>query len=169
MNLEKFNNLGKQQAREELIKCCTSLSWVEAVEKRRPFSNLRELKDFAQEVWFSLSKTDWLEAFEGHPMIGDVESLKAKFSNTKKMASSEQGLVVEADEEVIKELSTLNKEYFEKYGFIFIVFATGKSAVEMLNILKSRIVNSKEDEIKNASIEQNKITILRLEKVLCTQ
>ena len=81
------------------------------------------------------------------------------------MASGEQSGAASADEQTLTELSALNKSYLEKFGFIFIVFATGKSAAEMLALLKARIGNQRDQEIQNAAAEQLKITLLRIDKL----
>ena len=109
---------------------------------------------------------DWLLAFDAHPKIGDVDSLREKYAATKAMAGSEQGAVADADEETLHALARLNHEYEERFGFIFIVFATGKSASDMLALLRSRINNSREAELQNAAAEQLKITLLRLERAI---
>jgi 2-oxo-4-hydroxy-4-carboxy-5-ureidoimidazoline decarboxylase len=99
-------------------------------------------------------------------MIGDVNSLREKFKSTKTMASNEQSGAQLASEETLQQLHKLNHAYLNKHGFIFIIFATGKSAEEMLAALKSRIDNDTETEIENAAAEQIKITLLRINKNL---
>ena len=101
------------------------------------------------------------EAFQGHPQIGDLAALLNKYAST---ASTEQGQVVEADEAVLIALGERNREYLDKFGFIFIVCATGKSAAEMLGLLEARIGNDRETELANGAIEQGKIMRLRLNK-----
>ena len=112
------------------------------------------------------SEKDWKEAFSHHPKIGDLESLKKKFSSTAGWASDEQSGVNTASQQIIEALADGNKKYEEKFGYIFIVCAAGKSAEEMLAIFKSRLQNSPEVEIEIAADEQNKITKLRIEKLL---
>ncbi len=107
-----------------------------------------------------------MQAFEGHPKIGDVNSLREKYADTRAMASGEQGGVAGASERVVQELSEGNRQYEEQNGFIFIVCATGKSAGEMLSLLQSRLPNPRGEEIKNACLEQEKITALRIQKML---
>lgn len=131
----------------------------------RPFSNFEEMIKVSNQHFSNLEESDWLEAFDGHPKIGDVNSLKEKYKSTKKLASGEQSGMSEADEKVIYEMADLNQSYQEKNGFIFIVCATGKSASEMLEIIKSRIDNDRGTELKIASEEQMKITKIRLEKL----
>jgi OHCU decarboxylase len=119
----------------------------------------------AADAALPLTEADWLEAFAAHPLIGDVDSLRAKYAATKTLAAGEQSGVASAGEATLAALAEVNRAYRDKFGFIFIVFATGKSAAEMLAILKSRIDNSREQEIRNAAVEQMKITRLRLQKL----
>ena len=130
------------------------------------FNSLEELLKRSEEIWYSLDKTDWLEAFKHHPKIGDINSLKEKYSGSKDIAKNEQSGVKEASMVTLTELSKFNDDYEKKFGYIFIVCATGKSAEEMLSLIKARIKNDPADEIKIAMEEQNKITKLRLEKLL---
>jgi 2-oxo-4-hydroxy-4-carboxy-5-ureidoimidazoline decarboxylase len=120
----------------------------------------------AKGTWAQCQETDWLEAFEAHPMIGDVNSLRKKFANTKHLASKEQAGASNATDEELHALSKLNHEYKAKFGFIFIICATGLSAKVMLDALQNRINNSREHELNIAAQEQLKITLLRLHKAL---
>jgi len=95
-----------------------------------------------------------------------MQSLRAKYANTQKLASGEQSGVAGASEQVLTDLARLNQEYERKHGFIFIVFATGKTAAEMLALLEVRMGNPRPLELKNAAAEQAKITRLRMEKLL---
>jgi 2-oxo-4-hydroxy-4-carboxy-5-ureidoimidazoline decarboxylase len=131
----------------------------------RPYARDQALVAKAAEAWEKLGRNDWLEAFGAHPKIGDIESLKAKYRATKDLAAGEQSGVAVASQQVLEELAAKNKEYEEKFGYIFIVCATGKTADEMLQILKERIVNSPDEELRNAIEQQKKITRLRLEKL----
>jgi len=131
-----------------------------------PADDLVELLEDAEEQWFKCSEEDWKRAFAQHPKIGDIDSLKKKFASTAAWASGEQSGVNAASQNTIEALAEANKKYEDKFGYIFIVCATGKSAEEMLEILLSRLPNDPEEEIEIAADEQNKITKLRLEKLL---
>ena len=131
-----------------------------------PADDLVELLEDAEEQWFKCNEQDWKEAFAQHPKIGDIDSLNQKFSSTTQWASGEQSGVGNASPEAIKALAEGNKRYEEKFGYIFIVCATGKTADEMLAMLQTRLQNNPEVEIEIAADEQNKITKLRLEKLL---
>jgi len=152
-------------AKTDLIKCCGSTAWAEKLSKQSPFSSLEELKSASDRIWFSLSEDDWKEAFSHHPKIGDVENLEKKFASTSVWAEGEQSGVKVADEKILHELKEKNDEYEKKFGYIFIVCATGKSASEMLSMLNTRLINNPAFEIRVAAEEQNKITHLRLEKL----
>jgi OHCU decarboxylase len=157
--------LDESAARAALTNCCAAGRWVEQMLVGRHFANDASIYNASEEAFSALAEADWLEAFAAHPHIGDVESLRKKYAATKQLAAGEQAGVANADEALLAELAARNREYHAKFGFIFIVFATGKSAAEMLAILKSRIGNSRDEEIKNAAGEQRKITQLRLEKL----
>lgn len=160
-----LNQLDDAAARTALNNCCAAPAWVEGMLDRRPFADDAAVNDAAAAVAAGLSEVDWLEAFSSHPMIGDVESLRQKYAATKAIAAGEQSGATGASDATLAELAKLNREYYDKLGFIFIVFATGKSADEMLAILKSRIGNTRDEEVCNAAGEQLKITKLRLAKL----
>ncbi|MEW6995755.1 2-oxo-4-hydroxy-4-carboxy-5-ureidoimidazoline decarboxylase [Colwelliaceae bacterium MEBiC 14330] len=166
MKLEALNQLSPEQAMATLMQCCTSSTWIEKVLLARPFADVNALKKAADNAWVGLNEQDYLEAFEGHPKIGDINSLRAKYANTKALAGDEQGLVKEADDEVLAMLSQGNSDYEAKFGFIFIVCATGKSAKEMSALLQARLPNNKAQELINAAEEQRKIFQLRIDKLL---
>ncbi|MCX6275597.1 MAG: 2-oxo-4-hydroxy-4-carboxy-5-ureidoimidazoline decarboxylase [Bacteroidetes bacterium] len=151
--------------KEELSKCCGSAAWANQLFGLFPFNTISDLKKASDRIWFSLSEIDWKEAFSHHPKIGDVGNLKEKFAGTATLAEGEQSGVKAANEQVLKALQKGNEDYEKKFGYIFIVCATGKSAAEMLALLKSRMINNPAFEIRVAAKEQNKITHLRLEKL----
>ncbi len=166
MNINDLNNQTVEQAQHTFMQCCTSSTWVERMVAARPFASEQALKDTANKLWQGLAETDFLEAFEGHPKIGDVNSLRAKYANTKELAGNEQGLVKQANDNVLEVLAQGNSDYEEKFGFIFIVCATGKSAKQMSDLLQGRLPNSKAQEFVNAAEEQRKIFQLRIDKAL---
>lgn len=171
MTLEELNTLTQPELKEELLKCCGSSSWVKMMMAYFPADNMESMLEEAEEIWYECSEDDWKEAFAHHPKIGDVESLTKKFASTAHpigigWASGEQSGVDAASKETIEALAEGNRLYEEKFAYIFIVCATGKSAAEMLELLQVRLQNKPEAEIKIAAAEQNKITKLRLEKLL---
>jgi len=168
MNLDLLNQLSEEEAKAELLRCCGSKRWAAQMLERRPFSGTPDLLAAAEDIWNALSAYDWIEAFSRHPKIGDLESLRAKFATTQKWAEGEQAGVKSAPEEVLKALAEGNERYEKKFGFIFIVNATGKGAEEMLRLLKERLSNDLATELKIAAAEQNKIIRIRLQKLLQT-
>jgi 2-oxo-4-hydroxy-4-carboxy-5-ureidoimidazoline decarboxylase len=166
MNLQELNCLPIDRAKHLFMQCCTSEKWIEKMVASRPFTDTNGLRETADSIWNHLNEKDYLEAFDGHPKIGDIGSLKAKYANTKELASGEQSGASNTTDEIIVELAKSNRAYEEKYGFIFVVCATGKSAREMLSLLKDRLKNDRQQELEIASEEQRKIFHLRLEKLL---
>lgn len=165
MNLKEFNDLNIETVKEKLFMCCGSAKWVEKVISEKPFASIEQLLAISEQAWIECDEGDALEAFSHHPKIGNLEELEKKFSNTSHFAGNEQKSVQTATQEVLTKLAQMNEEYWQRFGFIFIIFATGKSADEMLNSLQARINNEKEAEIQIAKAEQGKITQLRLNKL----
>jgi 2-oxo-4-hydroxy-4-carboxy-5-ureidoimidazoline decarboxylase len=159
MTLADLNRLEASQIASRLLECCGSTCWVEQILSGRPFENQSNLESAASRVWWALQHADWLEAFSKHPEIGE----KSKVSQ---WSAQEQSGMDSAAAEVATKLSDLNRGYYEKFGFIFIVCATGKTAREMLALLQARLPNSATEELRIAAAEQDKITILRLRKLL---
>jgi 2-oxo-4-hydroxy-4-carboxy-5-ureidoimidazoline decarboxylase len=166
MTIEQFNQLPESTVKEELIKCCGSINWITKVSIKRPYKNAQELYDYADEAWSTCTAQDGFEAFSHHPKIGDLKNLEKKFASTSQWAGNEQKSVESASMQVLEKLAKQNDAYEERFGFIFIVCATGKSAQEMLDLLEARINNDRDTEIKIAMGEQGKITQLRLKKLL---
>jgi 2-oxo-4-hydroxy-4-carboxy-5-ureidoimidazoline decarboxylase len=166
--VHKLNQLSDHEARAALHRCNGSSNWTEQMMSARPFKNSEALFSLSDQIWFSLSKSDWMEGFNHHPRIGDFDKLKQKFSITSNWSAGEQAGVTGASGQVLLDLKQGNEEYERKFGYIFIVCASGKSAGEMLAILRGRFDNSPEEELKIALREHAKITRLRLEK-LCQE
>lgn len=165
VQIEEFNNLPRYQALATLMQCCSASRWAEEIVGLRPFASLSALQESSQTVWAEMREQDLLEAFDGHPKIGDPDSLKTKYSTTKEIASSEQSGIKHASDQVIEELASYNQAYLDKFGFIFIVCATGKNADEMLTSIKQRLSNLRERELALAAKEQQKITTIRIDKL----
>ncbi|WP_133273954.1 2-oxo-4-hydroxy-4-carboxy-5-ureidoimidazoline decarboxylase [Hymenobacter radiodurans] len=168
MTLPELNALPKPTLSEALRKCCGSTAWVEAMTHIFPVPDKGTLLRKADSIWYGLSEPDWREAFTHHPKIGDINSLKEKFASTSAWAAGEQAAVQHSSQAVLEALAEGNTRYEEKFGYIFIVCATGKSAEEMLALLQARLPNEPDEEIKIAMGEQAKITHIRLEKLLAT-
>lgn len=132
----------------------------------RPFQTSDELLSKADSVWWSLGEEDWLEAFRAHPKIGEKKAVAPQSTQAQNWSADEQSGTAGAAVATVKELADGNLEYERRFGFIYIVCATGKSSEEMLTILKERLENDSQTELRNAAEEQRKITRLRLEKLL---
>lgn len=162
----RLNALDAERAFRELQKCCGSRRWARAMAEARPFRDERQLFRSAEEIWRELGPSDWLEAFSHHPRIGDKEALRAKFAATAHWAASEQAGAATASERVLDELAEGNRAYEARFGHIFIVCASAKSAEELLGLLRARMDNDPVKELNVAAEEQRKITELRLKKLL---
>lgn len=160
--LDSLNAMTAPQATQWLLTCCAAERWAATVAAQRPFDNGEALLGCAREVWATMADSDRLEAFAAHPLIGDVELLRARFGDGEDRANQEQGQVLDAQEQVLQALAAGNAAYHARHGFIFIVFASGKSAAEMLDLLQQRLPNSTAAEMQTAAAEQMKITELRI-------
>lgn len=167
--LERLNGLEADAASTLFLSCNGARAWAETMSALRPFGSLRELFAAAESVWWKLGTTAWLDAFAAHPRIGSKQKGKAQSAKSAAWSKGEQKKVDAADKAVRAQLARLNDAYFSKFGFIFIVCATGKSAPEMLALLEERLPRSKKAELETAAVEQMKITRLRLEKWLAAE
>jgi 2-oxo-4-hydroxy-4-carboxy-5-ureidoimidazoline decarboxylase len=155
------------EAAEELRICCGAGRWVERMLARRPFGSLDAARAAAREEWFALSTDDWKQAFAHHPRIGDVSALQARFGEAAAASSlREQAGMAGADEDVLQRLLESNREYESRFGYLFIVCATGKTAEQMLQMLRERLTNVRGEEILIAAREHAKICDLRLAAVV---
>ncbi|MEE4299344.1 MAG: 2-oxo-4-hydroxy-4-carboxy-5-ureidoimidazoline decarboxylase [Pseudomonadales bacterium] len=167
MTLEAFNGLEVDEAVARLRTCCESERWARAVADARPYGSPDALLADARVRWREADEAELLAAFAAHPRIGDVARLRARFSRGgDDPANREQGQVLTADDAVLQRLKTLNDVYFERFGFIFIVRAAGRSAAEMLALLEAGLVEDRASEIARAAREQEEIMVLRLTRLL---
>lgn len=165
-DVARLNALTQEEAVAALLKCCGSEKWAERVAAARPFEDMRELLLTADHVWWSLDSPDWLEAFGAHPKIGEKQAAAPSTSGS--WAAEEQRGASSASGETLGELARANHDYERRFGYIFIVCATGKSADEMLALLHERLHHEPDTELRIAAEEQRRITHLRLEKLLST-
>ncbi len=166
--LERWNSLNPGEAINEFLKCCGSKNWARRMAAGRPFTNLGELLESAVQNWWALEQQDWLEAFHSHPRIGEQKAAAPTSAEAVKWSEEEQAGTRDSAQETKQRLSALNDEYHQKFGFIFIVCASGKTSEEMLGILRNRLGNDPETELRIAAAEQAKITELRLKKLIET-
>ncbi len=161
-----LNSLPDAEARAELLKCCGSSRWAEGVAARRPFRSVEELEEEADRVWRELSAGDWLEAFRAHPRIGERKAAAGASAESRVWSEREQAGASGAGEQTRAALAKGNRAYEGRFGFIFIVCATGRTAEEMLGLLRARLAHDRETELRVAAEEQRRITRLRLRKLL---
>ena len=166
VGVDRLDSLPVPEARAALLRCCGSSRWAEQMAAYRPFDSEATLLSLAEMAWDGLDPADHLEAFAAHPRIGDLAALRAKFASTAAWAEGEQAGTAAADEATLQALAAGNAAYEAKFGHIFIVCATGKSAAEMLALLHARLPNDPDTEATVAMFEQAQIMRLRLEKLV---
>jgi OHCU decarboxylase len=162
MLLDDWNVAPADEAGTALLSCCGSPEWVRMLLERRPYASLTSLIVDAEAVWFALPESEWLAAFACHPRIGER---KAETESTVQFAawsgreqSSAQATLAAVD----KALAEGNKAYEEKFGFLYIVFASGRTAPELLAILEERLGHDRPAELTEAARQQWEITKLRM-------
>jgi OHCU decarboxylase len=168
LSISELDELPESEAADLLRSCCGSSHWVDMMVARRPYRSPDSLFLSADEVWNSCSRSDWLEAFDHHPRIGG-ERTEAQSERAAGWSRAEQAGVQAASAALQSELAETNRTYEEKFGYIYIVCATGKSAEEMLSIARRRLENDPLTELRTAAEEQRKITRIRLEKLIGAQ
>ena len=165
-NLMHLNTMDISCAKDWFMQTCTASAWCELMTLSRPYASLDQVIETGSEHWQKMRTSDFIEAFEGHPMIGDIDALREKYAATKAIAGNEQAGTASASDDILQTLQQANKAYLKKHGFIFIICASGLSANTMLNVLQIRLQNTSDEEMKIAAQEQLKITLLRIKKAL---
>ena len=166
LELASLNSLSPSQAEAEFLKCCGSKNWARRLTSARPFASLNELIAEAERAWWSLDSEDWLEAFHSHPKIGEKKAAAPTAVKAQQWSEDEQSGLRDSTQQTLDALAQSNQTYEEKFGFIFIVCASGKSSEEMLILLRDRLRNNATEELRIAAGEQAKITELRLRKLI---
>ena len=166
MTIDQLNKMPADEAEAQFLKCCGSLRWASTMVAARPFAGAQAMFDEADAGFNSLSDEDWLEAFRAHPKIGEKKAATAQSDTAQKWSAQEQSQTANAATAVMDALAEGNRDYEQRFGFIFIVCASGKSADEMLAMLNQRLANDAGVELQVAAGEQRKITQLRLQKLL---
>jgi 2-oxo-4-hydroxy-4-carboxy-5-ureidoimidazoline decarboxylase len=162
--LARWNELTQEKAEREILACCGSNAWAAAMASKRPIRDEVALLEASDEIWRELGEADWLEAFRSHPRIGETRAEKTAAAQSSGWSEQEQRKSAAADEAVKTALKWGNLEYEKKFGRIFIVCATGKSASEILEILRWRLHNDEATELQQAAEEQRKIMHIRMKK-----
>jgi OHCU decarboxylase len=164
--LTRWNNLPSDDAAREVLDCCGSSAWARQLAERRPFPDESSLIAASDQIWNGLQPADWEEAFSKHPRIGERKALKAASTQSAVWSSEEQQSAAGASEEIQSAVVEANRAYEERFGRIFIICATGRSANGMLEILRSRMHNDEATELRVSTEEQREITNIRLRKWL---
>jgi OHCU decarboxylase len=164
--LARLNALPADDAERELLTCCGARAWARRMAGSRPFADADELLERADTIWWNLDESDWREAFRSHPKIGGTKAEAGQTDREQAWSAGEQAGMRAAADAVRDALAEGNAAYEARFGYIYIVCATGKTADEMLALLQSRLRNDPDTEIRTAAEEQRKITRLRLEKLL---
>jgi len=163
MTLEEFNALPPTKAEAMLLDCCGCARWAAGVSAQRPFEDRKALSEAAESHWQNLARGDWFEAFSRHPQIGEKAATGSE--SHRRWSESEQTGARVATEDVKTRLARGNRSYYDKFGHIFIVCASGKSAEEMLALLEQRLQNDPAQELAIAAEQQRQISRLRLQKL----
>jgi OHCU decarboxylase len=164
--LTRWNEAPREAAATQILPCCGSKSWAAEMAAKRPVQDERALMAASDEVWRNLNESDWIEAFNSHPRIGESNAPATSAQPSSAWAMQEQKNVADAGDAVKIALAEGNREYEKKFGRIFIVCATGKSAAELLEILRRRLQNDDATELHEAAEQQRQITQIRLRKWL---
>lgn len=165
LTLANFNAMHGDESIACLRRLCGATAWCRAMAEARPFDSLDAVHSTGDRVFHGMSESDWREAFAAHPKLGDLNSLRMKYAGNREWSGGEQSGVSEAADETLRELARLNAEYEAKFGFIFILCATGKSAAQMLESLRDRLPHTAAQELAIAAMEQRKITHVRIDKL----
>ena len=166
MTVAELDRLTHAAATEVLTSCCGSRRWVEGMGAKRPFGSVGRIKSAAEHLWWSLTRDDWLEAFSHHPRIG--ESRSTQNAQGRAWSAKEQAGLAGTGDPIRDELARVNQAYEARFGYRYIVCASGRSADELLALARKRLENQPEDELRVAAAEQLTITQLRLDRLLTT-
>lgn len=164
--LARWNQLSAEEAAQEILSCCGSSAWAGAMAARRPVNEEMTLINISDGIWHQLSEADWMEAFAKHPRIGERKAPEQASSRSASWSEQEQANASVADRMIRNELAAANEQYEQRFGRVFLVCASGKSATEILDILRQRIRNDDTTELLEAAEQQRQITNLRLKKWL---
>lgn len=163
--LDAWNKADAKSAFDAMIACCGARRWAEAMVTRRPIAGVAELSTAADQEWSGMTEPDWLEAFACHPRIGERKAAHAT-AQSSAWSRQEQSAVSSAEADLLAKLAEGNARYEDQFGFTYIVCATGKSAREMLAILRRRLASNREAELREAAEQQRQIMQIRLGKWL---
>jgi OHCU decarboxylase len=164
--LAAWNAASETEARNAMLACCGTKRWADAMVALRPIASVAVLSEEADRVWSTMQEADWLEAFACHPRIGERKVSAHAGAQSAAWSRAEQAQTNSASEDVLAEIAAGNQQYEERFGFTYIVCATGKSAEEILAILKRRLASTRDAELREAAEMQRQIMQIRLGKWL---
>ena len=164
-SLELLNQASRDEAFTALLSCCGSTQWASRMVDARPFADGSLLEQTAERIWWELRPGDWLEAFACHPQIGERRAAPHQTAQSSQWSEAEQAGTHHAATETLAALAEANRAYAERFSYLYIVCATGKSTEEMLALCRQRLQNDHETELHNAAEEQRRITTIRLRKL----
>jgi 2-oxo-4-hydroxy-4-carboxy-5-ureidoimidazoline decarboxylase len=162
--LARWNKFPREEAERAILPCCGSKTWAASMALKRPIRDETALLTTSDAIWQSLGESDWFDAFRSHPRIGESRAEHNSAPQSSAWSAQEQQKAATAEDSVKMALKQGNLEYERKFGRIFIVCATGKSASEILEILRRRLHNDDATELRQAAEEQRQIMHLRLKK-----
>jgi OHCU decarboxylase len=163
--LASWNSADEKSALDVMLACCGARRWAAAMVAARPIDSVVDLSAAADRVWSKMEEADWMEAFAHHPRIGERKAAHASRKSVM-WSQQEQSSAANGAERLFSELAAGNALYEQRFGFTYIVCATGKSAEEMLAILNRRLASDRATELIEAAEEQRQITQIRLGKWL---
>jgi 2-oxo-4-hydroxy-4-carboxy-5-ureidoimidazoline decarboxylase len=163
--LSAWNADPEQTAIDAMLACCGATRWAAAMAAARPILTPESLYAIADRLWSEMQESDWLQAFACHPRIGSRKPAHAS-AQSQAWSNQEQSSTQTAADQTLAHLSALNTQYEERFGFTYIICATGKSAEEMLAILERRLSSDRSIELSVAAEQQRQITHIRLKKWL---
>jgi 2-oxo-4-hydroxy-4-carboxy-5-ureidoimidazoline decarboxylase len=160
--LARWNQLSIAEAESEIVACCGSRAWAREMARRRPLADETEMLTAADAIWGALNEADWTEAFRSHPRIGESSAEQPVHAQAAAWSAQEQRSVSTENDDTVTALAEGNREYERRFGWIFVVCATGKSGAEILKILRQRLHNDAPTELIEAAEQQRQITQIRL-------
>jgi 2-oxo-4-hydroxy-4-carboxy-5-ureidoimidazoline decarboxylase len=163
--LAAWNQSDERSALDAMLACCAAHRWAQSMVALRPFQTVETLSLTADEVWSTMEEADWMEAFASHPRIGERKAAPGPAQSVA-WSEQEQSGASSAGVDVLAQLAAGNATYEQRFGFTYIVCATGRSADEMLGILERRVANDRAAELREAAEQQRQITQIRLRKWL---
>jgi 2-oxo-4-hydroxy-4-carboxy-5-ureidoimidazoline decarboxylase len=164
--LSRWNSLSAEEAAKEILPCCGSRAWASGMVSGRPIQDVSTVLATSDRIWRDLSAADWLEAFRSHPRIGETRALREASAQSQNWSAKEQSQATESDDSLKQALAEANREYEQRFHWIFIICATGKSADEILANLRQRLNNDEATELREAAEQQRQIAQIRLKKWL---